>query len=136
MKLQQKLAYAGWHAQQQNKEFIRGEQDCLTSFLEMHDTVYGTDALKDIHSKYWDTRSAIRFYREFNLTWRQWLTINKWTEVEGTGQEGDIRVVDSKRYPTVYQKHNGYWWTQHEQHGWASFTDNAWDGGNYTHWRR
>lgn len=135
MNLQKKVIYAKWLSEQIDKPFVRGEQDCITSFLEMHDTVYGTTALDQVKSKYWDRASAIRFYRNFGLTWRQWLTINKWEQVSDDALEGDIRVVDGKAFPTVYMKHNSYWWNYHESYGFQSYTDTAWRTANYTQWR-
>jgi hypothetical protein len=139
MNLQQKLAYAKWVSDNTDKvrEWQRGTNDCCTSFLSMHDTVYGTNELEKVFDKYSDTRSAIRFYKQMNLTWRQWLTVNDWTQVEtsGTGQEGDIRII-FKKYPTIYMKHNGVWWANIEDRGWTAYENSSWDSVHeYETWR-
>lgn len=114
MKLQQNLILAKYIANLHGKDHRWGELDCCTVFLECHDALWGTDKAKPVKGKYHSKGSAVSFYKNMKLTWRQWLFTNNYRQVEDDLKEGDIAVLDHRLFPTVYIYHNKAFWTMSE----------------------
>ena len=114
MKLQQHLILAKYIANLHGKDHTWGSMDCCTVFLECHDALWDTDKAKPVKGKYHNKGSAIEFYKNMKLTWRQWLHTNKYRKVEDDLKEGDIAVLDHKVFPSIYIYHNKAFWTMSE----------------------
>ena len=121
MNLQQKLISAKYISDQSNQEHKWGIKDCCTVFLEYHDAVWGTDKASAVKEKYFSKRSAIEFYKSWKLTWRQWLFMNNYEQVDGYPREGDIAFFHQRLFPTVYIYHNGVFWTMSEDDDFTAF---------------
>lgn len=136
MNTQQKLIGATYIAKHLNLKYERGQTDCLTVFLGYHDALWGTNKLAEIKGKYSDRKSAIQFYRNMKLSWRQWLFINGYKKSEEKFTEGDIAVLDNGLYPTVYIYHNGAFWTMSEDRNFIGVDANVLSQHeNVTVWR-
>lgn len=136
MRAQQKLIAAKYIADHLQYSHTWGTMDCCTFFLNYHDKIWGSETAKRIVGKYADKGSAIRFYKNWKLTWRQWLHLNNYEKNEGKLAEGDIAVLDNRVFPTVYVYHNGAFWSMTEDRGMTAYDKNALKlHGNVTVWR-
>ena len=135
MNLQQILKHSVYISRATGKTFRWGRNDCMTFLFGWYDYVFDTDHLPSIQEKYWDVRSAIKFWHDYPMSSRQWLFLRGFREIHDDSiQEGDLRIEDRSAFPSAYIFHNGAWWTVVESDQTRAYTNEA-VVNKTTHWR-
>ena len=128
------LRHAAYIGRHQNKDFEWGKNDCLTFLFGWVDAVFGEKQQSKIRGKYYDIRSAVKFWREFPMSVKQWMTLRGFEQTDGEyAREGDVRIIETA-YPSAFIFHNGAWWQCSEGEGVKPY--NLKWAKDFTHWRR
>lgn len=116
MRLQDKFKIGSWLTSNTGRDFHWGIWDCNVFFVLLHDHLYGTTDADRVVGKYHDKRSGIRLLRDMGLTSAQWLHLKGYEKCTGTKRfkDGDVAIIDHKRYASVYFYFDGAFWTVQE----------------------
>jgi hypothetical protein len=135
MNTQQTIKHAVYISRATGKDFRWGTNDCMTFLFGWYDYVFGTNHLPSIREKYFDVRTAVKFWHNYPMSVNQWMYLRGFTEVQDDSLlEGDLRIEDRSAFPSAYIYHNGAWWTVSEGDETRAYTNEA-VLNTTTHWR-
>ena len=138
MKLNDIIRHSAYISRAMDREFEWSRHDCLTFLFGWYDYVKGTRHLTGIVNEYHSVTGALRFWRNYPMSVRQWMHLRNFKEVtDGEPQEGDVRIIDQDKrwFPSAYIFHNGAWWTVKEGAGTRAVTPDSLANALTTHWR-
>lgn len=139
MRLQDKFKVGSWLTGNTNKEFRWGTWDCNTFFIELHDMIYNTDDLTRVAEQYSNRSGAIRFLKGLGLSPGQWLAIRSYKKHSGIPnkwKDGDVALVEHRRYASVYFYFNGAFWTVPEGEKLQGYTPASVENAMTSWWRK
>lgn len=135
MNTNQTLRHAVYISRLDGRDFQWGTHDCMTMLFGWYDYLYNTHHLDSIKGQYHSARTALKFWRDYPMSVRQWMYLRGFEQIaDGSVQEGDLRISTDKGYPSAYIYHNGAWWTAAEDDETRALTTEALVNST-THWR-
>jgi hypothetical protein len=127
---------SGW----EGKQFIWGKTDCMQFLFSWYDYLTASNYQAAIEDEYKSKREAAKFWKRYKLSAKQWMVLRGFEQLSSTehAREGDIALIYTRLYPSIYINHNMYWWTSMEGGSVqsADFTDSDYNTPpNSTIWR-
>lgn len=119
MHLQRRIKLASIISQYAETEFERGQNDCNTFFLDVHDKMYGTCDREEVVGKYDDLKSGIRYLKKkVKLSPHQWMMARHYAVLRDRDVKvGDVALIEHRGYATAFIYSDGAWWTMLERTG-------------------
>lgn len=119
-----------------HKPFKWGDWDCNTFVALAIDALNGTNrCMSEIHGKYHDERSAIRFYRDY-IRADHYLEQMGWEVVNDQLNNTDILLCDQGIYTAAHIVFANKIWSCHKDHGLVCIDTTEQLTMPYTQWRR
>lgn len=137
MRINRVIKHSAFISKMEGKPFEWGTLDCMQFLFAWYDAVFNTKLQEKIYQQYNSPISAMKFWKDYPMTVKQWMYLRKFDQInnDDPSKEGDVRIVEQKKYPSAYIYHNGYWFGVEEGHKVSAYTVNAFRRLPHTTWR-